>query len=50
MCRWCYHINKINYMMFDVNNKEHKLAGKTHEVAGMLLCAKPDDLVLPNEP
>lgn len=37
------------YQIFTyVKNKEHELAGKAHEVAGMLLYAKTDELVLPD--
>lgn len=37
------------YQIFTyVKNKEHELAGTAHEVAGMLLYAKTDELVLPN--
>lgn len=37
------------YQIFTyVKNKEHELASKAHEVAGMLLYAKTDELVLPN--
>ena len=38
------------YQIFTyVKNKELELAGKAHEVAGMLLYAKTDELVLPNK-
>ncbi len=42
------HSNNLYQIFTYVKNKEYELANTEHEVAGMLLYAKTDELVLPN--
>ena len=42
------HSNNLYQIFTYVKNKEHELGDKPHEVSGMLLYAKTDESVLPN--
>ena len=42
------HSNNLYQIFTYVKNKEHELQNKAHEVAGLLLYAKTDELVFPN--